>query len=114
MTHSKIIETLARALYEANHPVGSHWSAWDALNASEIGCYLDLVAPFVILQVSRFEGRLYPDARDACIDWEDGITTATHWMPAHFGKTDRPLASAEAQSAVAHSPSEKALEKKDE
>lgn len=40
------------------------------------------VAPFVILQVSWFEGRMYPDARNACIDWEDGITTATHWMPA--------------------------------
>lgn len=39
------------------------------------------VAPFVVLQVSRFEGRLYPDARNACIDWDDGITTATHWQP---------------------------------
>ena len=37
------------------------------------------VAPFIVLQVSIFEGRLYPDARDARIDWQDGITTATHW-----------------------------------
>lgn len=37
------------------------------------------VAPFIVLQVSIFEGRLYPDARDACIDWEYGITAATHW-----------------------------------
>lgn len=67
------------------------------------------IAPFVILQVTRFEGRLYPDARNACIDWEDGITTATHWMYAHFGKSERPPASAEAQSAVAHTPDGKAL-----
>lgn len=35
----------------------------------------------VAIQVSWFEGRLYPDAREACIDWEDGIIDATHWMP---------------------------------
>lgn len=34
-----------------------------------------------IIQVSIFEGRMYPDARDACIDWDDGIDNATHWMP---------------------------------
>lgn len=39
------------------------------------------MAPYVILQVSLYEGRMYPDARDGCIDWENGITTATHWMP---------------------------------
>jgi len=38
------------------------------------------VADYIVLQVSRYEGRMYPDAKDACIDWEDGITTATHWM----------------------------------
>lgn len=40
------------------------------------------VADYVVLQVSIYEGRMYPDARDACIDWKDGITTATHWQPA--------------------------------
>ena len=35
----------------------------------------------IVIQVSWFEGRLYPDARESCIDWEDGITDATHWMP---------------------------------
>lgn len=34
-----------------------------------------------IIQVSNFQGRMYPDARDACIDWDDGIENATHWMP---------------------------------
>lgn len=34
-----------------------------------------------VIQVSIFEGRMYPDAKDACIDWEDGIDNATHWMP---------------------------------
>ncbi len=35
----------------------------------------------VVLQASWFEGRLYPDALEACVDWDDGITDATHWMP---------------------------------
>ncbi len=34
-----------------------------------------------IIQVGNYEGRMFPDAKDACIDWEDGITNATHWMP---------------------------------
>ena len=33
----------------------------------------------VILQVSRFEGQLYPDAMEHCIDWDDRIKSATHW-----------------------------------
>jgi hypothetical protein len=35
----------------------------------------------IVVQVSWFEGRLYPDAREACVDWHDGITDATHWAP---------------------------------
>lgn len=35
----------------------------------------------IIIQASWYEGRLYPDARECCIDWDDGITDATHWMP---------------------------------
>ena len=35
----------------------------------------------VIIQVSWFQGCLYPDSKQACIDLEDAITTATHWMP---------------------------------
>ena len=35
----------------------------------------------VVIQVSPFESRLYPDARDACRDWEDGIENATQWQP---------------------------------
>jgi hypothetical protein len=33
------------------------------------------------VQASNFEGRMYPDCKDGIIDWEDAITTATHWMP---------------------------------
>lgn len=39
------------------------------------------VADAVVLQVSVFEGRMYPDGKDGCIDWKDAITTATHWRP---------------------------------
>lgn len=35
----------------------------------------------VVIQVSWFEGRMYPDAREACVSWEDGITDAQAWMP---------------------------------
>ena len=34
-----------------------------------------------IVQVSRFEGNLYPDAMANLIDWSDRITTATAWRP---------------------------------
>ncbi len=39
------------------------------------------MASQIVLQVSLFENRLYSDHADANIDWSDGITTATHWMP---------------------------------
>lgn len=35
----------------------------------------------VVIQVSFYQGRMYPDARGACIDWEDGIENATHFRP---------------------------------
>lgn len=37
--------------------------------------------PEHILQVSRFEGNLYPDHLGDAIDREDAVTRATHWMP---------------------------------
>ena len=49
--------------------------------------HLEESKPFLIrrrgiaIQVSWFEGRMYPDAREAAIDWDDGILDATHWMP---------------------------------
>jgi hypothetical protein len=68
-----------------NRRPSSAWQPIETAPTSEEEPFLVLlpkndVAPFVILQVSRFEGRLYPDALDACIDWENGVTTATHWM----------------------------------
>lgn len=35
----------------------------------------------LILQVSNFEGQMYPDYLDGCIDWSDRVLDATHWMP---------------------------------
>ncbi len=35
----------------------------------------------IVVQASWFEGRLYPDAKECCIDWEDGIMDATAWRP---------------------------------
>lgn len=40
------------------------------------------VARFLILQVTRFEGELYPDHLDGAVSYSDRITNATHWMPA--------------------------------
>ena len=39
----------------------------------------DSIGDGVAVQVSMFEGRLYPDGKDSCIDWDDAITSATHW-----------------------------------
>ncbi|MDR3620502.1 MAG: hypothetical protein P4L85_14220 [Paludisphaera borealis] len=33
------------------------------------------------LQVSVFEGRMYPDHMNNLIDWGNAITDATHWRP---------------------------------
>lgn len=43
------------------------------------------VADFVIVQVSRFEGRMYSDLLDGAIDWDDAIPDdqIVAWMPAH-------------------------------
>lgn len=35
----------------------------------------------VIVQVSWFEGYLYPDHLGCAIDYDSRITGATHWMP---------------------------------
>ena len=40
------------------------------------------VARFLILQVTRFEGALYPDHLDGAVSYSDRITNATLWMPA--------------------------------
>lgn len=39
------------------------------------------VADFVVQQVSIFEGQMYPDAADGCVDWGDRITDAIGWYP---------------------------------
>ena len=57
----------------------------------------------VIIQVSRFEERLYPDALGAAIDWESAITHAKYWMPLPAG----PVGSSAPSSAgsMANNPS---------
>ena len=74
------------AIEKAGHRISLAWQPIETAPKEECAPFLVLlpkndVAPFVVLQVCWFEGRMYPDARDACIDWEGGITTATHWMP---------------------------------
>lgn len=34
-----------------------------------------------VIQVSRFEGKMYPDAYQNLISWSDRVEDATHWMP---------------------------------
>ncbi len=64
----------------------SEWQPIETAPISEGEPFLVLlpkndVAPFVILQVARFEGNLFPDHLDGCIDYSDTVMTATHWMP---------------------------------
>lgn len=33
------------------------------------------------MQVSRFEGEMYPDHLDSNVDYGDRVTDATHWQP---------------------------------
>jgi len=37
------------------------------------------MADYIILQVSNFEGNMYPDHLNGLIDWSDRVLTATHW-----------------------------------
>lgn len=62
------------------------WQPIETAPTSEDGSYLVLlpgneVCDFLIVQVSNFEKQRYPDHKDGLIDWNDRITTATHWMP---------------------------------
>jgi len=34
-----------------------------------------------MVQVSNFEGRMYPDAMQSAVDWSDQVVGATHWKP---------------------------------
>lgn len=38
-------------------------------------------APFLVKQVSVFEGNMYPDADGCMVNWIDRIQNASHWMP---------------------------------
>lgn len=70
------------------------WAAWQAATRAAVPSWQPIeTAPkseadsFMVLrdgvaiQVSWFEGRLYPDALGYLVDWHDGITDATHWAP---------------------------------
>lgn len=41
----------------------------------------DYIGDGVVIQVSMFEGRMFPDGKESCIDWNNAIINATHWMP---------------------------------
>lgn len=34
-----------------------------------------------VMQVSNFEGNMYPDHLDSNVDFDDRVLDATHWMP---------------------------------
>lgn len=38
-------------------------------------------ADFLVQQVQVFEGHLYPDALDFCVDWDDRVEDAVGWLP---------------------------------
>jgi len=39
------------------------------------------VADFVAIQVSNFEGEMYPDHLNGLVNWNGRVLNATHWMP---------------------------------
>lgn len=39
------------------------------------------IADRLVLQVSVFEGNMYPDHLAGAIDWADRVTNATRWHP---------------------------------
>lgn len=45
------------------------------------------VCDSLAVQVSNFEGGIYPDHKDGLIDWDDRITDATHWCELPTGAT---------------------------
>lgn len=73
----------------ASHPspTSSAWRTMDDAPKEEDGVPFlvrlpkNSVADFIAMQVTIFEGRMYPDHLDGNIDYQDGIENATGWMP---------------------------------
>lgn len=83
----------AALLAEKVEPVG--WQPIETAPTSEKDAYLvfvplDDVGQGVQIQVTPFEGRLYPDGKDSCVDYNDAITSATHWMPLPAAPKEQP------------------------
>ncbi|MES2942942.1 MAG: hypothetical protein V4772_08760 [Pseudomonadota bacterium] len=74
------ITEFARAIESAVRAQGDGWLDISTAPTSEAQPFL-VLRRGVVIQVSWFQGRLYPDARECCIDWDDGITDATLWKP---------------------------------
>ncbi len=77
---------------ESNHicvyPVETRESKWQLIESmprNEEKPFLVLMdsgeKDLVVMQVSMFEGNLYPDHLGAAIDYHDIVTTAKYWMP---------------------------------
>jgi hypothetical protein len=72
-------QAVAAALSSLPQPTGDAWQDIESAPTSEADPFL-VLRRGIAVQVSWFEGRLYPDALEACVDFDDGITDATHWM----------------------------------
>lgn len=62
------------------------WKTIDSAPKDEIKSYLVWVPKRKgideydsVIQVSNFQGDMYPDNKQCCIDWGDRIQGATHW-----------------------------------
>jgi hypothetical protein len=67
------------ALASLKAPAAEGWMPIESAPTSEAEPFL-VLRRGIAVQVSWFEGRLYPDALEACVDFDDGITDATHWQ----------------------------------
>jgi hypothetical protein len=68
-----------QAIASLKAPAADGWMPIESAPTSEAEPFL-VLRHGIAVQVSWFEGRLYPDALEACVDFDDGIADATHWM----------------------------------
>lgn len=66
----------------------AQWLPISTKPESEDFSYLVLTEAKVIVQVSNFEGQMYPDGRGFCVAFDDKITTPIGWMPIPDFKKD--------------------------
>jgi len=83
---TRTVGKLIAAALTATEPPESKWQPIESAPEQEgvpflVLCPKNDVADFVIVQVSKFQGDMYPDFLNANIDYADRITNALAWTP---------------------------------